>query len=54
MSNPIALPIYPTLVSTSFTLEKKDGNHGLLIPLWWYKFRYQLWRNRPNYFNLSA
>jgi hypothetical protein len=35
-------------------LFEKVGNYNLLIPLWWYKLRYQLWRNRPNYSNLSA
>ena len=33
---------------------EKDGIYSLLIPLWWYELRYQLWRNRPNYSNLSA
>jgi hypothetical protein len=37
----------------SFTLEKV-GDHDLLTSLWWYSLRYQLWRNRPNYSNLSA
>jgi hypothetical protein len=37
---PIALPIYPTWVSNMFYFFKKDGNYGLLIPLWWYKLRY--------------
>jgi hypothetical protein len=37
MSSPIALPIYPTLVSNKFYFFQKDGNYGLLIPLWWYK-----------------
>jgi hypothetical protein len=37
----------------SFNL-KKDGIYSLLIPLWWYELRYQLWWNYPNYSNLSA
>jgi hypothetical protein len=54
MSIPSALPIYPILVFNKFYFFEKDGNYGLLIPLWRYKLRYQLWRNRPNYSNLSA
>jgi hypothetical protein len=54
MSILIVLPIYPTLVSSKFYFFEKDGNYDLLIPLWWYKLRYQLWRNHPNYSNLSA
>jgi hypothetical protein len=54
MSILIILTIYPTLVSNKFYFLKKDGIYSLLIPIWWYKLRYQLWWNRPNYSNLSA
>jgi hypothetical protein len=32
----------------------KVGIHDLLLSLWWYLLRYQLWQNRPNYSSLSA
>jgi hypothetical protein len=32
----------------------KVGIYVLLLSLWWYLLRYQLWQNHPNYSSLSA